>query len=359
MMLSQENIKNKDTFIDTIIDGNTFTRKRGKVVLTIQNDKVIYFKASKEVSIIKYRAKPYRETANPYIGSIDLETYNDETGIAKVYAIGFIILGEKPKTYYIDKYNSNELLLECFNDILNENKYHNYTFYTHNFGGYDSIFISKILREANIRKGFDYYKLKPLYRNSKVLTLEIKVRKELSDRKQSNIGVRKEPGYNKITIVGSHALLNDNLYDLSRSFDIQVTKGYFPHEFVNKNTLTYVGVTPSLAYWKDASSKKYDKTIPVEEYDKLYNKNWSLRDECIKYLHKDLESLLAIMDKFNKYIFRNYDIQMTDCATISRLALNIYLKDYIKDSALPIIKSNMYKDIKQAYFGGVTEVYKP
>lgn len=98
---------------------------------------------------------------------------------------------------------------------------------------------------------------------------------------------------------------------------------------MSKDTLVYVGVTPSLAYWKDTSSKKYDKTIPIEEYDKLYNKNWSLRDECIKYLNKDLESLLNIMDRFNKYIFRNYDIQMTDCATISILALNIYQVKFV------------------------------
>jgi|SRR5215469_225797 len=62
---------------------------------------------------------------------------------------------------------------------------------------------------------------------------------------------------------------------------------------------------------------------------------------------------------FNKYVLMNYDIQMTKCTTISRLALNIYLKHYLKDFKLPIIKSHMFNDIKKAYFGGVTEVYKP
>lgn len=50
---------------------------------------------------------------------------------------------------------------------------------------------------------------------------------------------------------------------------------------------------------------------------------------------------------------------MTDSLTIFRLALNIFLKKYLKDFKLSIIKQNMYKDIKQSYFGGITEVYKP
>lgn len=50
---------------------------------------------------------------------------------------------------------------------------------------------------------------------------------------------------------------------------------------------------------------------------------------------------------------------MTDSLTISRLALNIFLKKYLKDYKLPVIKQNMYKYIKQSYFGGITEVYKP
>ena len=350
--------KYKDTFIDTTIDKYTFTRKKGKLVLTIRNNNVIYVNASKDLPVIKYTPKPYRDSPNPFIGSLDLETYKDIDDTVKVYALGFIVLGESPKTFFLGKHNnSDELLLKCFDTILTDSKYNGYTFYTHNFGRYDSVFISKILRQANNAKGFEYYKLYPNYRNSTVLTLGIKVRKELSDRKQANIGVRKEPGFNKITIVDSYALLSENLYDLSRSFGIDVTKGYFPHSFVKKDTLDYIGNTPSINYWKDIISK--DKDITNEEYNELYSKNWCLKDECIKYLNKDLQSLLNIIDTFNKYIFRNYDVQMTDSATISRLALNIFLKYYLKESRLPIIKSNMYKDIKQAYFGGVTEVYKP
>jgi hypothetical protein len=66
------------------------------------------------------------------------------------------------------------------------------------------------------------------------------------------------------------------------------------------------------------------------------------------------------MNIFDKYILINYGIPMTKSYTISRLALNIFLKHYLKNSKLPLInKSSIYNDIKEAYFGGITDVYKP
>lgn len=49
---------------------------------------------------------------------------------------------------------------------------------------------------------------------------------------------------------------------------------------------------------------------------------------------------------------------MTNSLTISRLALNIFIKDYLKESKLSIITQNIFSNIKRAYFGDVTEVYK-
>lgn len=40
--------------------------------------------------------------------------------------------------------------------------------------------------------------------------------------------------------------------------------------------------------------------------------------------------------------------------TISRLALNIFLKHYIKESRIPLIKGNIYDDLKKGYYGGVS-----
>lgn len=239
-----------NAYLDTVLDSNnnTFSRKKGKLVLYVSNDKIIHLVASKDLSIIKYVAKGYKAQPNPFIGSLDLETYLDTDGYTKIYALGYIVSGEKPKTFYIDKdMDSDKLLLKCLDSIL-IGKYDKCIFYTHNFGGYDSVFILKVLKEVNIKKGFEYYKLDPLYRGSNALKLNISVKKELSDRKQRNVGVRKEPGFYKITIADSYALLNDNLFDLSHSFDIKAVKGHFPHSFVKKDTLNYIGNTPPMHY---------------------------------------------------------------------------------------------------------------
>ncbi len=333
--------------IDSIIDNNTFSRTINQTTTVISNDKIIKISSNKELQSMKYNQQVYKASSNPFIGSIDLETYVDKDGYAKVYALGFYTkveaeIGKSPNTFYLENnISSSELVLKCIDSMLTS-KYNNYTFYAHNLGGFDSIFILNILKTANVNLGFDYYKLDYIFRDNKLLKLEIKV--------EIDSNTPKESGYYKITLIDSYNLLRSSLYNLSRAFELSIIKGYFPHKFVNIDTINYVGNTPSLEYWNEVSS---------EEYKKFYSKTWSVKNECIKYLNKDLISLYKIMDTFNKFIYRKYGVQMTNCLTISRLALNIFLKNYLKDSKIPLIPESIYNDIKKAYFGGVTEVYKP
>lgn len=337
-------------FVDKVLKDDLFVRKTSNVSLTIYKEKVIKVESVKRLSAIKPTVKSVKDEPNPFIGSWDLEAFEDFDGYAKVYALGFVVSGETPKTYYLDdKIGSDQLVLNCINDMLS-NKYNGYTFYTHNFGRYDSTFLIKILKSENERIGYEYYKLDTISRGNKIFKLSIKVKRSLSDRKQSIISARKEPGFNKIIIIDSLNLLDESLENLCESFGLDVVKGKFPHTFVRRDTLNYVGNTPSYEFWED---------ISLSEYNKLYKKDWNLKDQCLEYLEKDLVSLLKIMEKFSEYINRKYHIQVTDSLTISRLALNVFFKEYLKDSKLPIIKRNMFSDIKSAYYGGVTEVYKP
>lgn len=338
-----------DEVKDTIIGDGVFTRKMGNVGLTISDGSILKIESEKILSPMKFIAKSLKDEANPFIGSWDVEAFTDRDGYAKVYALGFAVLGEKSKTYYLDDgITSEELVLKCLNDML-INSYNGYTFYTHNFGRYDSTFLLKILKEENLRLGYEHYILKELCRDNKILKLTIKVKKSLSDRKYK-MGVRKDPGFIKITIVDSLNILNQSLDKLCHSFEVPVTKGNFPYSFVQRDTLHYVGDTPRYEYWENLS---------LEDYTKLVKQDWSLKDECLTYLDRDLISLVMIMNKFSEYINRKYHLQVTESLTISRLALNIFFKDYLKDSKLPVISKNMYNDIKKAYYGGITEVYKP
>nr|YP_005351174.1 DNA polymerase type B2 [Peltigera malacea]AEK48302.1 DNA polymerase type B2 [Peltigera malacea] len=342
---------------------NVFTRKIGNSIFNISSDKITGFEVNKELACISNKHREYKAASNPFIGTLDLETYHDTDGFSKVYALGFYVDGGDPVIFYIEKgESSHSLVLRCF-DALLINKYNNYIFYIHNLGGYDGPFILNILRQANLDKGFEYYKLSYLFRDNKLIKLSIKLNVLPVSTVTKDVGSNNNnKSYNKddqsikdsnikITLYDSFKLLNNNLYDLSVDFEVSVTKGSFPHEFVKKDTLFYIGNTPHIDYWKDITKKEYK--------NKLFKVDLNLKVECINYLKKYLISLYQVLSIFNKYVFEKYGVQMTDSLTISRLAMNIFLKKYLKDFKLPVIKQNMYKDIKQSYFGGITEVYKP
>lgn len=91
-----------------------FTRKIGKNILTILDNKLVKIESDKVLSPIKYNEKPIKDEHNTLIGSWDVETLRDIDGYAKVYALGFYILNGKVKTYYLeDGMASEELLLKC------------------------------------------------------------------------------------------------------------------------------------------------------------------------------------------------------------------------------------------------------
>lgn len=58
-------------------------------------------------------------------------------------------------------------------------------------------------------------------------------------------------------------------------------------------------------------------------------------------------------------MFLDYNVNITENITISGLAVRIFLKDLYNDNISNINKASFYKDVKQAYYGGITEVYKP
>lgn len=141
-----------------------------------------------------------------------------------------------------------------------------------------------------------------------------------------------------------------SLYKLSRIFEVNTLKTSFPHTFPTQNNLFYRGVIPSIDHLKD---------ITIKQYRSIYSMDWSFKDENIKYLKNDLNSLFEVITKVNKQTFIDYDVNITDRLTISGIALMIFLSKYYHNNIPNINKTSIYRDIKQAYYGGITEVYKP
>ena len=66
-----------------------------------------------------------------------------------------------------------------------------------------------------------------------------------------------------------------------------------------------------------------------------------------------------MLSKANKSLFMKYRVDMTNSLTVSGLSLSVFMSKYYDNNIPEISQSSMYKDIKLAYYGGMTEVYKP
>ena len=84
---------------------------------------------------------------NTKIGTIDFETYGDNlgTGYHNVFAGGWAIK-DNINLFYIKKSESGEQFINrVFSTILMDKSFNGYTFYAHNLGRFDSVFIIKSL----------------------------------------------------------------------------------------------------------------------------------------------------------------------------------------------------------------------
>lgn len=244
--------------------------------------------------------------------------------------------------YYIkDPKKPQEVVIELVNELL-RTKYNKTTFYCHNLAGFDVVFLLKVLIDYNQsvakedikeeKKAKKMYKLSFKFRDNRIISLTIK-------RDQS-----------RLKIVDSLNILNSGLRNLTKVYDTEYHKSFFPYKFAVESTLFYEGITPSITYFTD---------ISYDEYSRLCTDNWSLKDEALKYLRLDLLSLYEVLSKANKRFFLDYDVDMTKSLTISGISLRLFLDKYY-DNNIPVIgRKSVYTDIKEGYYGGMTEVYKP
>ena len=169
-------------------------------------------------------------------------------------------------------------------------------------------------------------------------------------REDKIIKVKISKGANSFIILDSYVMLANKLSKLGEDFDVPVLKSKFPYMFATTDHLFYEAVMPSIDNYED---------ITKEEYDSMFVGYWSFYDETIKYLNNDFYSLHEVLTRANKQLFLDYNINMTESITISGLAVRIFLKDFYDSNIANIDKTSVYRDIKQGYYGGITEVYKP
>lgn len=322
-----------DKFTYSTLNNNVVIRKSGNVTSYISNTGIY----KKEIQVKLGNVYPYKvsdKTSNMLqpdwrIGTLDLETYKDND-ISKTYAIGYYVK-DSINTYYInDNLDSDEIIVECLDSMLSD-KYNGYTFYVHNLSGYDIYFLFRVIIANS-----DKYQYEPTFRDDSIIGIRL-------SRKSGKKTI-------SIRIVDSYNLLSRSLNDLCVTFDTPVKKTIFPYEFVNKNTLFYVGKKPDIGFYKNTSRK---------DYNEIPKSSWSMKNETISYLENDIVSLFCVIEKFTSKIYIDYHVHSTKSLTISSLSMDIYLRRFYNED-IPLIKQkSIYNDIKKSYYGGITEVYKP
>jgi DNA polymerase type B, organellar and viral len=310
-----------------------FVRIINNNFIIIKDNNIIFIDTILNSKLIQRKEKNIKQ--NIKIGTFDIECFEDENNKFIPYSFKWKI-NDINKSYYLTDFKDyDEMLNICFSDIFQNCI--GYTLYAHNLSSFDGLFIIKTL--------YRLFDVKPIFKDNKIMTFEISKTIMLNDKKRVL----------KFTLRCSLKMLPLKLDKLIKSFDINIPKLPFPYSFVNKYNLNYNGSLPEFKYYEDVLN--YDDYLKLSK--KYEKKSFNLKNETIKYLNNDVNSLYDIIFKFGKEFFDLENIDITKSISISSLALNTFLTNYYNDNKTPIYipQYKQYKDIREAYFGGRVEVF--
>ena len=139
-----------------------------------------------------------------------------------------------------------------------------------------------------------------------------------------------------IRFVDTLNFFNEGLRKLPAIFGIKETvKGYFPHHFNTVENQNYIGVIPDIKYFGDNNMKVEE----LPDFNKWYIeqaniKNWSFKDEMIKYCRADVEVLSRAVLAFRKDFYENLNIDPFRYITLPSLCMNIYKGRFLPDKSI-------------------------
>jgi len=181
------------------------------------------------------------------ISCFDIETYLDSNNVFTPYACAFARYDDVVKTYYLTDFNDQrDMLKNCILDMLRSDLG---TVYVHNLSKFDSYFMHDILK-----KDEDILSNYKMNKDGRILSINVKFKN------------KKEKG--AFIFRDSLLLLPSELRILTKKFETDNEKLYFPHRFVKKDILNYTGVKPDFEYY-DYDKDDKDEYLKLQEY---YNK---------------------------------------------------------------------------------------
>ena len=169
---------------------------------------------------------------------------------------------------------------------------------------------------------------------------------------QVNINYGPDNQYS-IALKDSYLILLGSLDKLSKAFNVDSPKGIFPHLFVNKDNLNYIGEVPAIENFFKITVNEYNN------YKNLMKNIWNLKDEAIKYCEIDCIALYQIILKFNSLVFGMFNKNIHNYPTLPSLAFAIFRSNFMSEENIPKLTGNIENDIRQGYTGGSTDMFIP
>lgn len=342
------------TFKDYISDDkHSFTNFKREIIdkydIRHEVKEIFYIEKGKQVAHVfqsekvRFLSTRYKdESMNNKILTLDIETKTVDGKMVPV-CISFYD-GEKAWTRIINTSTWFDDMQKALKTIMST-KYNHHHIYIHNFAQFDALFMVDALSKLG--------KLSPVIRDNKIIkakfTFDTVNVKGLSKNKTKGV----------LHFYDSYLILTSSLKDLCSTFKVDNPKLDFPLLFLNKANLNYnyEGEVPEYKYFIKANTPYFT----LEDYDKYkgnYN-TWNLKKELSKYCEQDCIALYEVVIKFKTEIFENFRVDVSNFPTLPSLAYGIYRSSFLSpDAKIPAILGKKYRDISQAYYGGITDYYK-
>ena len=262
IQFKDQNIKTHDTFIRTF---------KHQELHYINGE--MKLKTLKRLTPVMNNRKIDQNINNSTIFTLDIETRVIDNTITP-YCI-CIFDGKESHSFYLTDYRNSADMIKNALMILIKTKYHLAKIYVHNLSNFDGIFLISMLADIPNTE------LTPIMKDGRMYNLRFSWKGE----KANKYGICRTY---YIDFRDSYLMLPLSLRKLAKFFGVD-SKGYFPYEFVNDPaiSLQYEGIIPDLKFFKD---------LELNEYNQMKSKNWSLKQETIKYCIQDCQSLYQVID---------------------------------------------------------------
>lgn len=148
----------------------------------------------------------------------------------------------------------------------------------------------------------------------------------------------------------------------SKTFNLEVIKGHYPHFFNTEENKTYVGVLPEKSFYgydtmNNKDKKEFDDWY-VEEIKRVGD-TWDNKQELLRYCQKDVELLKEGCMKFRALVMQHLNgHDPFQSQTLSSSSMAIFRTLFLQPKTIGAFKVNVSRELRGAFNGGRVEAFK-